>query len=102
MTSKKAEKAEPSAEEKAQGIRQGKELDRETSKNESRLKALARNKLGSQTLLGSGKVSNNKAPKGSAAPKAVMGGAKKQSKASSIASYRAASKKQVETAVGGR
>jgi hypothetical protein len=102
MKPDRAEKAQPSAEEKAQSIRQGKELDRETSKNESRLKALARNKLGSQTLLGSGKVSNNQAPKGSAAPKAVMGGAKKQSKASSIASYRSAAKRQVETADGGR
>jgi hypothetical protein len=90
MKPDRAEKAQPSAEEKAQSIRQGKELDRETSKNESRLKALARNKLGSQTLLGNGKVSNNQAPKGSSAPKAVMGVKKqsKTSKKSSIASYR--------------
>ena len=62
MKSKKAPK--PSAADQAMITRQGMQLDEEITKNEKRLKAVARGSLGTKSLLGTAKQAAAKQVKG--------------------------------------
>ena len=63
MNRNKAQRPEETAEEKARGVYQRRELDRETAENERKLKALSRDKLGSKSLLGNPGAKTKKASK---------------------------------------